>query len=52
MKKYSVNIDMTWSEDYRVSAKNVAEAKRKAWEKFKKRLPKKNFKIDADKIDN
>lgn len=50
-KKFVVNIDMKWSEDIHIKAKNMAEAKKKAWNKFKKRCPKKNFEILADKID-
>ena len=49
-KKYRVNIDMTWSEDINVSAKSMTEAKNKAWEKFKNKIPKKNFTLLADKI--
>jgi hypothetical protein len=48
VKKYTVNIDMTWSEDVKVTAKTEAEARRKAWEKFKKRVPRKNFSLSAD----
>lgn len=48
-KEYSVNIDMKWSMDYEVKACSESEAKRIAWEKFKKNLPKKNFEILADR---
>lgn len=48
MKNFTVNIDMTWSEDIKVKAKTKAEARRLAWEKFKKKLPKKNFTISED----
>lgn len=48
-KEYSVNVDMHWSMDYEVKACSAAEAKRLAWEKFKKNPPKKCFEILADK---
>jgi hypothetical protein len=38
MKKYVVNIDMVWSKDIVVSARTIADAKRKGWEMFKKKL--------------
>lgn len=47
--KYIVNIDMKWSIDYAVMADSEAEAKKVAWEKFRKSLPKKSFEILADK---
>lgn len=48
-KLFIVNFDRTWSEDIRVKAKNRREAKKKAWERFKKR-PKKmrDFSINID----
>ena len=39
---------MTWSEEYVVTAKTKGEAKRKAWARFKKNPPKKNFTIEVD----
>jgi hypothetical protein len=49
LKKYSVSIDMTWSEGYsNISARTPGEAKKKAWNKFKSKPPKSNFNIDAD----
>lgn len=48
MKTFTVNINMTWSEDVRVSAKTKAEAKKKVWDKFKKSVPKKNFDFSVD----
>ncbi len=49
MKKFfKVNIDMVWSRDFNVSAKNLTEAKEVAWEKYKKQLKKGWFKIYAD----
>lgn len=51
MKNFTVNIDMRWSEDIKVKAKTKAEARKIAWEKFKKRLPKKNFTISEDQDD-
>ena len=49
IKKYMVCIDMQWSLDFNVSAKNTREAKRIAFEKFTKTkaLKSKNFKISA-----
>lgn len=47
-KTYLVNIDMKWSEEYSIKAKTEAEAKKKAWEKFKKNPPKNLFEILAD----
>jgi len=50
--KYKVNIDMNFSQNIKVSAKNEKEAKKKAWEKFIAKKPsKKYFSIYADKID-
>lgn len=48
-KTYSVNIDMKWSQDYVIKATSMTEAKKKAWEKFKKNPPKKIFEILASK---
>lgn len=50
MKTYQVNIDMIWSTSKIVKAKSKAEAKKKAWEKFKKTPPKKDFSIDVDEL--
>ena len=48
-KKYRVNIDMNYSVDVVVSAKNLREAEKKAWERFSKKKPnKKYFQIYAD----
>lgn len=44
-KTYTVNIDMKWSIDYIVEASSQAEAQQKAWEKFKKKPPKKLFEL-------
>ena len=49
MKDYTVNIDMTWSQDYKVKASTAEEARKKAWDKFKANPPKKDFKINAEK---
>ena len=51
-KTYQVNIDMKWSQDYSIKAGSITEARRKAWEKFKKNLPKGLFEIVADKDSN
>lgn len=48
MKTYAVNVDVVWSADIRVKANNAADAKRKAWKKFKAK--KQNCIISADKI--
>jgi len=50
MKTYRVTIDMVWSIQKDVKANNASEAKKKAWSKFKNRLPKKDFSIDADTL--
>lgn len=50
-KTYKVNVDMKYSMDYEIKASSQAEAKRKAWEKFKKRPQKKLFELLADKVD-
>lgn len=53
MKKYKVNIDMNFSQDIKVSAKNIKEAKKKAWLKFIAKKPtKKRFTIYAEETDN
>lgn len=50
MPKYKVNIAQTWSEDVVVEARSAAEAKKKAWEKYK---PKKsNFTMFQNKIED
>lgn len=51
MKTYRVNIDMKWSEEKLIKAKTAGEAKRKAWAAFKRRCPKRNFEILADRED-
>jgi hypothetical protein len=50
-KIYEVTIDMTWSQSYTVKAKTAAEARRKAWEKFKRHPPKSCFSLMEDRID-
>lgn len=50
-KTFSVNIDMVWSMDYVVKAKTKSEAKKKAWDKFKKNPPKKIFRIEPQQED-
>jgi len=47
MAKYKVNINQVWSEEVIVTAKNSAEAKKKAWEKWKAK--KTNYGLTADK---
>lgn len=48
MKTFEVFINQTWSESYRVKAKNKSEAKSKAWARHK---PKKsNYDLIAEKI--
>lgn len=50
-KNYTVNIDMKWSIDYNIKASSIAEARKLAWERFKKNPPKKLFELSADKND-
>lgn len=52
IKAYCINIDMKWSGEYTIKAVSTTEAKKKAWEKFKKNPPKKLFEILADKESN
>lgn len=47
LKNYSVNVDMKWSIDVRVTARTESEARKKAWKKFKP--SRKNFELLADK---
>ena len=47
IKTYSVNIDMVWSQEYSVKARTAAEARQKAFERFKKRTKKKDFNINT-----
>ncbi len=47
MAKYQVIINQVWSEEVIVTAKTAAEAKKKAWEKWKAK--KKNYTIEAEK---
>lgn len=49
IKTYLVNIDMKWSQEYSIKAGSATEAKKKAWEKFKKSPPKNLFEILVDK---
>ena len=49
MAKYKVNINQVWSEEVIVNAKTAAEAKKKAWEKWKAK--KKNQLPKADVTD-
>ncbi len=51
-KLYTVNIDLVWSQDFTVSAKTEAEARKKAWKRFKRYPHKKDFRIEADRIDD
>lgn len=50
-KTYEVEVSMTWSQSYTVKAKTAAEARRKAWEKFKRHPPKSCFTLMEDRID-
>lgn len=47
MAKYRVTIAQTWSEEVEVNAKTAAEAKKKAWEKWKAK--KKNYEITTER---
>ena len=51
IKTYEVEVSMPWSQSYTVKAKTAAEARRKAWEKFKRRPPKSCFTLMEDRID-
>ena len=45
-KIFKININQVWSETVKVKARNVNEAKRRAWDKWK---PKKsNYKLNKD----
>lgn len=47
-KNYVVNVDMKWSKDFKIQATSKAEAKRIAWDKFNKSIPKKLFELSVD----
>lgn len=47
-KNYTVNIDMKWSKDYKIKAATKSEAKKIAWERFKKSIPKDLFELSVD----
>ena len=47
MAKYQVTIAQTWSEEVIVTAKTEAEAKKKAWEKWKAK--KNNYTLEAER---
>jgi len=46
MNKYEINFDMKHSHDIVVSAKNKREAKKKAWEKFQRKIKKSMFRTE------
>lgn len=48
MKKYKVFIDEKWGNALNVTAKNKTEAKKKAWDRFKKFLKKNNYDVHAE----
>jgi len=50
MKNYRITIYLTWSIQKDIKAKSKTEAKKKAWAKFAKRLPKKDFSINAQEL--
>lgn len=50
-KIYEVNIDMIWSHTFTVKAKSAAEARNKAFEKFKIKVKKKDFHLSENRID-
>ena len=50
MKNYLVNVDMIWSRNFTLKAKNKPEAKRKAFERFLKYAKSKDFNISVDDI--
>lgn len=45
---YFVTIDMNFPKEYQVKAKTKSEAKKKAWVKFQKRMPKQCFTTDIE----
>lgn len=47
-KTYYVDIDMKYASQIKVTAKSKAEAKKKAFERFKNKLHKKNFEVLAN----
>ncbi len=50
-KLWSVDIDWTRSKEMIVPAKNAREAKKKAWEKFKNRKPKRReYRLYVDEL--
>lgn len=48
-KLYSVSVDIKWTEEYYIKAKNKSEAKRKAIDKFRNKRG--NFEASAEKED-
>jgi len=48
LKSYTVNIDMSWSQDIDVKAINAKKAKKLAFEKFKKKAKMKDFNINHE----
>ena len=46
MKTYRVYVDIKWTNDYLVKAKNKSEAKRKAIDRFRNKRG--NFEADAE----
>ena len=50
MKKFIVNIDMKYSKEFIISAKNIKDAKEKSWSRFKRNPSKKNFSFFIDII--
>lgn len=47
MAKYKIEINQTWSEEVIVNAKTEAEAKKKAWKKWKAK--KSNYNLFVEK---
>lgn len=50
MKVYEVEIYTKWPEHIIVRAATAAEARKKAWNKFKKRLSRRLFEVEANEI--
>jgi hypothetical protein len=48
-KSYNVSVDIRWTEEYRIIAKNARTAKRKAIERFRNK--KSNFEADAELVE-
>ena len=48
MKRYQVTINQNWSEEVMVSANSKAEARKKAWEKYKPKKANFSFEVESE----